>query len=217
MEFIDQKIQQYAEQYTGAEPQHLKELNRYTHSSVMKSRMLSGHLQGRFLAMISRIIKPAYVLDIGTYTGYSALCLAEGLSQEGRVYTIDNNEEVTSVAKRFIDMSPYTDQISLVIGDAMEELPRLNGTVPHWDLIWIDAEKSQYADYYRLCIDKLRPGGIIMADNVLWSGKVIDDKALLNDEDTKVLHEFNKMIASDDRLMNLLLPIRDGIMMMMKK
>lgn len=217
MDFIDPKIQLYAEQHTAEEPRHLKELNRYTHSSVMRARMLSGHLQGRFLSMVSRMMKPDYVLDIGTYTGYSALCLAEGLSEQGKVYTIDNNEEVTSVAKRYIDESPYADKINLVLGDALKELSRLNSTVPHWDLIWIDAEKSQYADYYRLCIDKLRPGGLIMADNVLWSGKITDEKSLLNDEDTKALHEFNKMISADDRLMNLLLPIRDGIMMMLKK
>lgn len=217
MDFIDPKVQLYAEQHTGEEPAHLKELNRYTHSSVMRPRMLSGHLQGRYLSMISRMLKPVYVLDIGTYTGYSALCLAEGLADGGKVYTIDNNEEVTSVAKRFIDASPYTGSISMVWGDAMDELSRLNGVVPHWDLIWIDAEKSQYADYYRLCIDKLKPGGLVMADNVLWSGKVTDGKALQNDEDTKSIDAFNKMIAEDKRVTNLLLPIRDGIMMMMKK
>lgn len=217
MDFIDQKIQDYAEQHTGEEPQHLKELNRYTQSSVMKARMLSGHLQGRFLSMISGMLKPACVLDIGTYTGYSALCLAEGLAEDGKVYTIDNNEEVASIARRFIDTSPYAAKISMVLGDAMDELSRLNGIVPHWDLVWIDAEKSQYADYYRLCIDKLRPGGLIMADNVLWSGKVTDAKALQNDEDTKAIDAFNKMISGDKRLTNLLLPIRDGIMMMQKK
>lgn len=217
MDFIDQKIQLYAEQHTAEEPDNLKELNRYTHSSVMRARMLSGHLQGRFLSMVSRMMKPTYVLDIGTYTGYSALCLAEGLAEGGRVYTIDNNEEVTSVAGRFIGASPYADNISMVLGDAIDELSKLNAKVPHWDLIWIDAEKSQYADYYRLCIDKLRPGGLIMADNVLWSGKVTDDKARLSDEDTQALDTFNKMVSGDKRLMNLLLPIRDGIMMMLKK
>jgi len=217
MDFIDPKIQLHAEQHAGEEPSHLKELNRYTHSSVMRSRMLSGHLQGRFLSIMSNMLKPAYVLDIGTYTGYSALCLAEGLAEGGKVYTIDNNEEVTSVAKRFIDASPYADKVVMVQGDARDEISRLNAMVPHWDLIWIDAEKSQYADYYRLCIDKVRPGGLIMADNVLWSGKVTDGKSLQNDEDTQAIDAFNKMIAGDKRLMNLLLPIRDGIMMMLKK
>ncbi len=216
MEFIDKHIQDYAEAHTTAEPAHLQELNRYTHTSVLKPRMLSGHLQGRFLSMMSRMMTPQYVLDIGTFTGYSALCLAEGLSQEGVVYTIDNNEEVAEVAKRFIDQSPYKNQVSLEIGDALEQIKRLNGIVPHWDLIWIDAEKSEYHAYYELCIGKLRKGGILMADNVLWSGKILQADALKKDEDTRKLDEFNKAMLNDARVFNLLMPIRDGIMMLQK-
>jgi caffeoyl-CoA O-methyltransferase len=216
MEFIDQKIQAYAEAHTDAEPAYLSELNRYTHTSVMKPRMLSGHLQGRFLSMCSRMIQPQYILDIGTYTGYSALCLAEGLKSDGVVYTIDNNEEVTEVAKRYIELSPYRHQVSLEIEDALSAIKRLNNIVPHWDLIWMDAEKSEYMAYYSLCIDKLRPGGIMMADNVLWSGKVLDEKAREKDLDTKKLDEFNKMVLSDKRVFNVLMPVRDGIMMLQK-
>jgi len=216
MEFIDQKIQDYAESHTAPEPAYLLELNRYTHTSVLKPRMLSGHLQGRFLSMCSRMIRPQYVLDIGTYTGYSALCLAEGLAHDGVVYTIDNNEEVAEVAQRFINQSPFRYQISLEIGDATAEISRLNLLVPHWDLIWMDAEKSEYMAYYDLCIDKLRQGGILMADNVLWSGKILDQQALSKDVDTRKLHEFNLKVHQDERVFNLLMPIRDGIMMLQK-
>jgi caffeoyl-CoA O-methyltransferase len=216
MDFIDKGIQAYAETHSDPEPAYLMELNRYTHSSVLRPRMLSGHLQGRFLAMCSRMMKPRYVLDIGTYTGYSALCLAEGLSSEGVVHTIDNNEEVTEVAKRFIAMSPYQHQVSLELGDALTEIRRLNQVVPHWDLVWIDAEKSEYMDYYDLCIDKLRQGGILMADNVLWSGKVLSEDAMKNDLDTQKLNEFNKKVIQDKRVFNVLMPIRDGIMMIQK-
>ncbi len=216
MEFIDPKIQHYAETHTVHEPAYLLELNRYTHTNVLMPRMLSGHLQGRFLSMCSRMLQPQYVLDIGTYTGYSALCLAEGLSPEGVVYTIDNNAEVTEVAKRFINKSPFQHQVSLELGDAITEIKRLNGMVPHWDLIWIDADKAEYMTYYDLCIDKLRKGGVLMADNVLWSGKVMDEKALDKDLDTKKLHEFNMKVMNDERVFNVLMPIRDGIMMIQK-
>ncbi len=216
MEFIDRNIQEYSEVHTTPEPSYLMDLNRFTHTNVLKPRMLSGHLQGRFLSMCSRMVQPQYVLDIGTYTGYSALCLAEGLREDGVVHTIDNNEEVTEVAKRFIGMSPYHHQVSLEIGDALNVIKRLNAVVPHWDLIWMDAEKSEYIAYYELCIDKLRKGGLLMADNVLWSGRVLDQASLEKDEDTKKLHEFNRMINRDSRVFNVLMPVRDGIMMLQK-
>jgi caffeoyl-CoA O-methyltransferase len=216
MEFIDQHIQDYAEHHSIQEPSYLNMLNRYTHTNVLKPRMLSGHLQGRFLSMVSRMLNPQHVLDIGTYTGYSALCLAEGLSIDGVVYTIDNNEEVTEVAKRFFEKSPYANQIALELGDAIEVIKKLNQTVPHWDLIWIDAEKSEYMAYYDQCIDKLRKGGILMADNVLWSGKVLDKQALEKDLDTGKLNAFNEMVQNDHRVFNVLMPIRDGIMMVQK-
>jgi caffeoyl-CoA O-methyltransferase len=216
MDFIQHDIQAYAEQHTSGESPLLQELNRYTHTSMMKARMLSGHLQGRLISMVSRMLQPQYVLDIGTFTGYSALCLAEGIASDGVVYTIDNNEEVAEVAKQFIEKSDYRHQVSIEIGNALDVIMRLNDVVPYWDLIWIDAEKSEYAAYYAACIDKLRKGGIMMADNVLWSGKILDQRALEKDEDTRKLHEFNQMVMHDPRVANVLLPVRDGIMMIQK-
>jgi predicted O-methyltransferase YrrM len=216
MDFIDPKIVEYSEQHTHVESKLLSELNRYTHTSVLKPRMLSGHLQGRFLSFISHLTQPRYILDIGTYTGYSALCLAEGLIDNGRLYTIDNNEEVMHTATGFIAQSPFKDKIEMCTGDALTTIERLNQEVPHWDLIWMDAEKSQYAAYYNALIDKVRPGGVIMADNVLWSGKILDQKALDKDEDTRLLDAFNTMVHEDKRVENLLLPIRDGIMLLRK-
>lgn len=216
MDFIDKNIQAYAEQMTGDEPLHLAELNRYTHINVLRPRMLSGHLQGRFLAMMSRMMQAEYILDIGTYTGYSALALAEGVKSGGSVHTLEFNEEVAETAQRFFNQSPYGDIMNLHIGDALENISKASDLVPYWDIVWIDAEKSEYAAYYDQCIDKVRPGGLIMADNVLWSGKVVDEKALQTDADTKYLHAFNQKIKDDTRVSNLLLPIRDGIMMMLK-
>jgi caffeoyl-CoA O-methyltransferase len=216
MDFIDPKIVDYSEQHTQEESHLLAELNRYTHTSVLKPRMLSGHLQGRFLSFISHMIQPMHVLDIGTYTGYSALCLAEGMKKEGRLYTLDNNEEVMYTAAGFIKSSAYSEQIEMLTGEALESIQLLNQRVPQWDLIWMDAEKSQYSDYYHALIDKLKPGGIMMADNVLWSGKILDQKALEKDEDTKLLDAFNKMVYQDKRVESLLMPIRDGIMMLRK-
>ncbi|MFM6984916.1 MAG: O-methyltransferase [Chitinophagaceae bacterium] len=216
MDFIDSKIVDYSEQHTQSESELLAELNRYTHTSVLKPRMLSGHLQGRFLSFISHLIQPSFVLDIGTYTGYSALCLAEGLTKDGKLYTLDNNEEVLYTAAGFIKRSVYREQIEMLTGDALESIMLLNQRVPHWDLIWMDAEKSQYSGYYNQLIDKVRPGGIIMADNVLWSGKIIDQKSLEKDEDTRMLDAFNKQVYHDSRVESLLMPIRDGIMMLRK-
>lgn len=217
MEFINSKIQDYAEQHTAKEPAWLYELNRYTHSSQLKPRMLSGHLQGRFLSMISHLMQPAYVLDIGTYTAYSALCLAEGLNSGGHLYTIDNNDETMAVAERFIAASGYSERITCVTGDALHEIHRLNTVVPYWDIVWMDADKSEYIRYYELCIDKMKPGGLILADNVLWSGKVLDQGELTKDRDTAVLHAFNEMVSRDERVESVLLPIRDGIMMLRKR
>lgn len=216
MDFIDKAIQAYAEDHTRPESDWLNQLNRYTHTNVLRSRMLSGHLQGRFLSMMSCLCRPEYILDIGTYTGYSALCLAEGLGKEGMVYTLDNNEEVMPVAKRFFESSPYKDQIKPVLGDALKSISELNDLVDAWDIVWMDAEKSEYPAYYDAVIDHVRPGGLIMADNVLWSGKIVDPKELTKDKDTAVLDAFNKKVLEDSRVENLLLPIRDGIMMARK-
>lgn len=216
MDFIDSNIVKYAEDHTSNEPAYLYQLNRYTHSNLLKPRMLSGHLQGRFLALMSQLIKPDYVLDIGTYTGYSALCLAEGLTNTGHLYTIDRNDEVIAVAQDFFDNANLSNKITALHGNAIELIDQLNIKVPHWNIVWMDAEKADYIKYYNLCIDKVAPGGLIMADNVLWSGKIIDKKELEKDEDTILLNEFNDMVQNDPRVENILMPIRDGIMMIRK-
>lgn len=217
MDFIDPAIQAYSESFTHSESELLAELNRYTHTNVLKPRMLSGHLQGRFISLMSKMQKPLTVLDIGTYTGYSALCLLEGLAENGTLYTIDNNEEVMAVAAGFIARHSRAGSIKMITGDAIESIKTLNLQVNAWDLVWMDAEKSEYSTYYDLVIDKMSSGGLILADNVLWSGKVIDEKSLSKDEDTIKLHEFNQKVNSDSRVESLLMPIRDGIMMIRKK
>lgn len=216
MDFIDKNIQEYAERHTRAESEWLNRLNRHTHAHILKPRMLSGHLQGRFLSMMSHLSHPLNVLDIGTYTGYSALCLAEGLLEKGMVYSLDNNEETMLTARHFIDQSPYKDKIELVLGEALESIEALNRRVDAWDLVWMDAEKSQYIEYYEAVMDRMRPGGLILADNVLWSGKILDQDELIRDKDTALLDAFNKKVQADSRVENLLLPIRDGIMMLRK-
>lgn len=216
MDFISKIIQDYADKHTAAEPEILYELNRYTHLNVLKPRMLSGHFQGRFLSFISKLKQPKYILDIGTYTGYSALALAEGLRKDGILFTLDNNEELQAISNKFFQQSNYNLQIKPVLGDAIESINALNKAIDAWDLIWIDADKSQYLDYYKLCIDKLSVGGIMLIDNVLWSGKVAIESDVNNDKDTKSLHEFNMFIQADTRVENILLPIRDGIMMLIK-
>ncbi len=217
MEFIDRNIQQYAESFTGKEPDYLYELNRYTHSNVLKPRMLSGHLQGRFLSMISHLVQPEFVLDIGTYTGYSALCLAEGLKENGLLYTIDNNDEVLLVAEKFITIAGKQNSVKVVNGEAIESIKTLQNQVPYWNIVWMDADKADYTHYYDACIDHVKPGGIIMADNVLWSGTILDEKALTSDIDTAALHAFNQKVMEDTRVETTLLPIRDGILMIRKK
>lgn len=216
MDFIDQAILDYSEQHTSSEPNNLYELNRFTHSNLLKPRMLSGHLQGRFLALMSQLINPDFVLDIGTYTGYSALCLAEGLSEKGVLYTLDRNDESLAVAETFFNQSKNKHQIKALHGEAIKLIEQLNQEVPYWNIVWIDAEKADYLKYYQLCIDKMAKGGLLMADNVLWSGKIVDQKELEKDKDTQLLHEFNQYIQADPRVENVLLPIRDGIMMIRK-
>ena len=207
MEFIAPEIEAYAERHTAPEPIYLEELNRETYQKVLIPRMLSGHLQGRVLAMLSKLQRPKNVLEIGTYTGYSALCLAEGLEQNGNLHTIDINEELEPLSRKYFDKSPYGDQIIQHIGNALKIIPNLS---QKWDIVFIDADKSNYIHYYNLVIDNMNPGGLIICDNVLWSGKVLleDDKL---DEDTIALKELNQLILSDKRVENVLFPIRDGL------
>lgn len=210
MELIDREINQYAEQHSSDESDLLKQINRDTHAKVMMPRMLSGHLQGRVLSMISNMIKPKRILEIGTYTGYSALCLAEGLHADGKLITIDINEELESRVRGYFSTANLNDKIEYLIGNAATIIPTLKA---EFDLVFIDADKEQYSRYYDLVVEKVRPGGIILADNVLWSGKVLDSKP---DKDTRAIVEFNNKIQADARVDNVLLPIRDGIMMIRK-
>ena len=210
MEFIEKDLLTYCENFSETESDLLKELNRQTHLKISKPRMLSGHLQGRFLSFISKLINPTYILEIGTYTGYSALCLAEGVNQNGKLITIDPNEETNVFAQCFFDKSDYKNKIELIQANAQTVIPDLNH---NWDLVFIDADKKNYSMYYDLVIEKLNIGGVIIADNVLWSGKVLNaDK----DTDTQLINNFNQKIQSDIRVENVLLPIRDGLMVLRK-
>lgn len=211
MEIVDSKIAAYCQQHTTAESPLLRQLNRDTHAQVLQPRMLSGHFQGRFLSMISHMAQPRFILEIGTYTGYSALCLAEGLTTDGKLITIDVNEEIESFTNKYLNDSPLKNQIDFRIGDAAEIIPTLDEAI---DLVFIDADKTNYQKYYDLIIDKLRIGGHILIDNVLWDGKVINEAA--RDKKTEAIRAFNDNVLQDPRTKNILLPIRDGIMLARK-
>jgi predicted O-methyltransferase YrrM len=212
MNFISPELEQYAGIHTSQESELLARINRETHLEVLQPRMLSGHLQGRLLSLLSSLLKPKRILEIGTYTGYSALCLAEGLPNDGTLITIDVNEELQARVQGYFNDSSYKHQIEYHIGDAMELIPTLPDM---WDLVFIDADKKNYLNYYDLVIERMNPGGIILADNILWSGKVIDESA--QDRETVLLRQYNERIQADERVENILLPIRDGIMVARKK
>ena len=213
MEFITKELADYCESKTSEESVVLKELNRETHVKVVSPRMLSGHLQGRFLSFVSKLHQPHFILEIGTYTGYSALCLAEGLQTNGKLISVDVNEETSAFAHSFIKQINHKNSIELVVADAKEFILTINEEI---DLVFIDADKKNYLSYYHLVIDKLKTGGLIIADNVLWSGKVTMPESTM-DKETKALHEFNTFVHNDNRVENLLLPIRDGLMIVRKK
>jgi len=210
MEFLPENIENYSVNHTEKEPKLLSELNRETWAKVMIPRMLSGHLQGRVLSMFSKMLQPKNIIEIGTYTGYSALCLAEGLQKNGTLHTVDVNEEYTSVAKRYFDKSEYKENIVQHIGNAIDLIPNFSDK---FQLAFIDADKESYSNYFYLLIDKMDIGGYIIADNVLWSGKVTNDE---KDEETKALDQYNKKILEDKRVETILLPIRDGLMISRK-
>lgn len=212
MEFISPELDNYVCSHTNEEPAVLYELNRKTNLEVLRPRMLSGHFQGRVLSMLSKMIQPTNVLEIGTYTGYSALCLAEGLSENGKLVTIDINEELEDLIQEYIDKSDYSDKIEFILGNAMEIIPSLK---QEFDLVFIDADKQNYSNYYDLIFDKVKKGGYIIADNVLWSGKVTEDYNT-TDRDTQLIMEFNKKVQEDIRVENVLFPIRDGLMIARK-
>jgi len=211
MDFIEKKIEAYALEHTSPESPVLEELNRETNAKILYPRMLSGHLQGKFLEMISSMIQPQRILEIGTYTGYSAICLAKGLSAGGRLDTIDINEELEDFARGFIEKSGFGDRIVQHIGDAAQIIPN---RIETYDLVFIDADKESYLKYLDLVWPKLREGGFVLADNVLWSGKVVEAEDA--DRDTLALREFNDHVQSRDDMENVLLPIRDGLMLIRK-
>jgi len=211
MEFLPDDIARYVEHHTSPESDLLKQISRDTHAQVLMPRMLSGHVQGRFLSMISQFIQPKYILEIGTYTGYSAICLAEGLAPDGKLITIDVNEELENRVRIYFQKAGLEAKVDYRIGDAAKVIPTLDVM---FDLVFIDADKENYSLYYDLVFDKVKVGGAILADNVLWSGKVTQTKM---DKDTRALSEFNKKVNNDARVEALLLPLRDGIMMVRKK
>lgn len=212
MDFIPEHIIDYAEAHTTPETEVLKNLNRYTYANLLMPRMLSGHLQGRMLSMFSKMIKPTNVLEIGTFTGYSAICLAAGLSDNGEIHSIEVNEELENIIMRFVKEANLENKFKLHIGEAHAIIPALN---KQFDLVFIDADKENYNAYFDLIIDRVVKGGFIIADNVLWSGKVltIPDK---KDVETKALIEFNNKVMNDERVENVLIPVRDGLMVMRK-
>lgn len=207
MSIVPSNIEEYVVNHSQKEPELLQQLNKETWQKVLNPRMLSGTFQGRVLAMISKLIQPKIILEIGTYTGYSALCLAEGLVPEGKLFTIDRNEELEDFSKKYFQKSPYKNQIHQLTGNALDIIPTIN---EKFDLVFIDADKSNYANYFHLIIEKMNPGGIILSDNVLWSGKVVTP-VKANDKDTMALLKYNKLLASDTRIETVLLPIRDGL------
>ena len=210
MEFLDKRLEEYIELNSSREPKLLSELNRDTWANILMPRMLSGHIQGRVLSLFSNLIKPKAIIEIGTYTGYSALCLAEGLDKEGELHTIEINEEHALVAKKYFDKSVHSKKIIQHIGSGLEIIPKIN---KKFQIAFIDADKENYSKYFDLVIDKIDLGGIIIADNVLWSGKVIDDEM---DNETRELNLFNKKITRDIRVENILLSVRDGLMICRK-
>jgi predicted O-methyltransferase YrrM len=209
MDFLDPALEAYCVAHTSRESDLLKDLNRQTHLKVLKPRMLSGHLQGRFLALLSSLQKPQRILEIGTYTGYATLCLGEGLPPNGHLHTIDNNPETQAFAQNYFERAGLVEKVTQHLGAAAVVIPTLNEA---WDLVFIDADKPNYALYFDLVIKNMQPGGLIIADNVLWSGKVIEP-VKAKDKSTQALLDYNTKINKDPRVENILLPLRDGLML----
>jgi predicted O-methyltransferase YrrM len=205
-------LDKYILDHISPEEDYLRELDRETHQKVLRSRMLSGHLQGQLLSMISRMIKPHTILEIGTFTGYSALCLAQGLSKGGQLHTIEIDDELESIARKYFRKAGLADRIIQHVGDARQIISSIHAT---FDLVFIDADKREYCDYYNLVFDHVPVGGFLLADNILWNGKVIDAEAG-DEEQTRGILEFNDLIQNDSRVKNVILPVRDGIMLIQK-
>jgi len=207
MHFLSDELDQYVTQHSQDEPELLAKLNKETHQKILQPRMLSGHFQGRVLSMLSKIIHPKTILEIGTYTGYATLCLAEGLASNGTIDTIDVNEELVDFQRKYFDLSPFSRQIFQHLGSGLDIIPNLN---KKYDLVFIDADKENYIHYFHLIVPLMNPGGIILSDNVLWSGKVLEE-VKPNDLTTKILLEYNELLKNDPRVETVLLPIRDGL------
>ncbi len=213
MDFISDDIMTYAINHTQDESNLLKALNKETHQKILQSRMISGHFQGRVLSFISQLIRPETILEIGTYTGYATLCLAEGLTKNGKIHTIEINEELIDFQKKYFDKSKFKNQIFTYIGDAIDIIPKLK---LKYDLIFLDADKANYPNYMEMVVPKLKKGGVLVADNVLWSGKVLDYQQKRDDIETKGIKLFSELVKKNSSLQTLLLPIRDGLMMCRK-
>lgn len=207
MHFLSDELDQYVTQHSQDEPELLAQLNKETYQKILQPRMLSGHFQGRVLSMLSKIIHPTNILEIGTYTGYATLCLAEGLAENGMIDTIDIEEELVDFQRKYFDRSQWSSQITQHLGDALEIIPTLN---KKYDLVFIDADKENYLNYFHMIVPMMNKGGIILSDNVLWSGKVLEE---VNPKDitTKILLEYNDLLKNDSRVETVLLPIRDGL------
>lgn len=207
MHFLSEELENYIEQHSQDEPQLLAQLNKETYQKVLLPRMLSGHFQGRVLSMLSKLIRPTAILEIGTYTGYSALCLCEGMQENGVLHTIDIKEELMDFQRKYFDQSPWGKQIVQHLGEALDIIPTIDSK---FDLVFIDADKENYINYFNMILPKMNKGGIILSDNVLWSGKVLEELQP-NDTSTAVLLEYNKLLKNDSRVETVLLPIRDGL------
>ncbi len=207
MHFLSEELENYIEQHSQDEPQLLAQLNKETYQKILLPRMLSGHFQGRVLSMLSKLIRPVNILEIGTYTGYSALCLCEGMQENGVLHTIDIKEELMDFQRKYFDKSPWGPQIVQHLGEALDIIPTIDSK---FDLVFIDADKENYINYFNTIVPKMNKGGIILSDNVLWSGKVLEELQP-NDTSTAVLLEYNQLLKNDPRVETVLLPIRDGL------
>jgi len=207
MHFISEELENYTALHSQDEPKLLAELNRETHQKILQPRMLSGHFQGRVLSMISKLVNPKNILEIGTFTGYATLCLAEGLQENGSIDTLDNNEELYDFQRKYFDKSEYGSRITQYLGNALDIIPTLD---KKYDLVFIDADKENYINYFNVILPKMNQGGVILSDNVLWSGKVLEE-VKANDKSTKTLLEYNRILKENDNIETVLLPIRDGL------